>query len=557
MNTTSDATSIFGPLWRRKWLILAVGVIVAAASYFYYRRERPVYQVSTQVYLGAGAEEQAPGEKSSVKSQAGAVSNQVAIIDSIVAEKVHKQLRREHKGAVAKDKVKAKVGGGEKSSEKSQFITVTAEGHTAKGVALLANATVHAYITRQSAVRQRVIEQAIAITRRQLRRIEAASLPKVAKSSTSKGKTAKGKAPTPEATSTANVLQIANLNSKINQLESALAVTGSQQIKPAKAATAVKLSPMPRKNAEFGFVVGIVLASIAAYSLGRLDRRLRSFTGVEAVFGMQVLAGFPSVRRPIVRRDGQPAPSRFLIEPLRRLHTALQMGVTPGPDGRSSARVIVFTSADAGDGKSTLVADLALVQRDAGARVAVLEANLRRPVQAKLLGLGDERGLADVLAGRLTPDEALQRVLPIVPPARADAPAAEGAVTAVEAPAAGSLFLLAGGAVPNPPALLENGAMANVLESIADEFDYVLIDAPSPLEVSDVMPLLNTVDGIVIVARLGHTREPSAQRLVQLLADPARAPVVGVLANCVPRAEARRYGYWPNGRLGPGRLIGR
>lgn len=556
MNTTTDATSIFGPIWRRKWLILAVGIIVAVASYFYYRRERPVYQASTQIYLGAGAEEQAPGEKSSVKTQTSVVSNQAAIIDSIIVEKVQKQLRREHKGAIAKGKVKAKTG--EKSTEKSQFITVTAEGHTAKGVALLANTTVQAYIKRQNEVRKRVIEQSIRITRRQLRRIEASSAPKAApKSSASKGGAANSKTVTPEVTSTANVLQAANLNSRINQLESSLAVTGSQQIKPAKAAQAVKLSPMPRKNAIFGFVIGIVLASIAAYSLGRLDRRLRSLAGVESLFHSPVLAGFPSVRRPIVRRDGQPAPSKFLVEPLRRLHTALQMGVTPGTNGRSSARIVLFTSADAGDGKSTLVADLALIQRDAGARVGILEANLRRPVQAKLLGLGEGRGLADVLAGRLTAEEAMQRVLPTAPPARADEAAHEGGVATVEAPAAGSLFLLAGESVPNPPALLASDAMASVLEAMADDFDYVLIDAPSPVEVSDAMPLLNTVDGIVIVTRLGHTREPSAQRLAQVLADPARAPVLGVLANCVPRAEAKRYGYRANGRLGPGRLFGR
>ena len=63
--------------------------------------------------------------------------------------------------------------------------------------------------------------------------------------------------------------------------------------------------------------------------------------------------------------------------------------------------MILFLSPDPGDGKSTLVADLALVQRDAGERVVVVEANFRRPVQARLLGLEGARGLAAVLTGRL------------------------------------------------------------------------------------------------------------------------------------------------------------
>lgn len=84
--------------------------------------------------------------------------------------------------------------------------------------------------------------------------------------------------------------------------------------------------------------------------------------------------------------------------------------------------------------------------------------------------------------------------------------------------------------------------MADLLHSVAEEFDYGLIDAPPPLEVSDVMPILHMVDGIVLVARVGHTREASAQRLMQLLARTSSAPIIGIVANCVPRKDIERYG---------------
>ncbi|HTZ86920.1 MAG TPA: hypothetical protein VMB05_09655, partial [Solirubrobacteraceae bacterium] len=333
------------------------------------------------------------------------------------------------------------------------------------------------------------------------------------------------------------------------------------------------LAPKPRKNAIFGFVIGIVLASIAAYVLSRFDRRLRSLVGIESVFGARTLAGLPKVRRPIVFRDGRPAPSRFLLEPLRRLHTSFQLAAAPNAaqNGQGSPhaapRVILFTSADAGDGKSTLVADLALVQRDANQRVVIVEANFRRPVQARLLRLDGAHGLAEVLVGSLSLGDALQRVHydeppmpaygspPPVPPPAVQPQAQGGVATMVES-RAGSLSLLAGGgAVSNPPALLGNGTMPSLLRSLAGENDYVLIDAPSPLEVSDVMPLLPLVDGIVIVARAGHTREASAQRLVELLAGTASAPVLGVCANCVSRKEIERFGF--AAAHGPGKLIGR
>jgi Mrp family chromosome partitioning ATPase len=82
-----------------------------------------------------------------------------------------------------------------------------------------------------------------------------------------------------------------------------------------------------------------------------------------------------------------------------------------------------------------------------------------------------------------------------------------------------------------------------MLRSIADEFDYMLIDAPPPLEVSDVVPLLPVVDGVLIVARVGHTRDVSARRLAQLLRSTASAPLLGVVANCVPRKDIKRYGF--------------
>jgi Mrp family chromosome partitioning ATPase/capsular polysaccharide biosynthesis protein len=551
MNETTDATAIFAPLWRRKWLILVVGIAVGVGSYFYYKRERPRYATSTQVYLGASTEEQAPGEKASVKTQGANVTNQAAVINSIVVEQVHQQLRREHKGALARStKIRART------AEKSEFITISVEGaHSADGTALIANLTAQTYIKRLDSRRRRVIERALAIARRQLQRTEAASAPKAAPTSgTSNEKASRSSSP-----SAVSILRATSLSAKINELESTLAVAGAQQVKPARTDAVELVSPQPRKNAIFGFVLGIVLAAIAAYLLSRFDRRLRSLAGIEAVLQSQILAALPKVTRPIVVRDGTPMPSRLLLEPLRRLNAALQLGERLEHEPQTSRRIILFISPDAGDGKSSVVADLALVQRDAGQRVAIVEANFRRPVQARLLGLDGAHGLADVLAGTMPVEEAMQMSTPGDWPAFADAPEpGQGVATAVES-RAGSLCLLAGGgAVSNPPALLAHGLLPGLLSSLASDFDYVLIDAPSPLEFSDVMPLLGLAGKLVIVARAGHTREVAARRLVDLLLHTSAAPVLGVVANCITRGDGERYGFsMPNGRVWPLKPIGR
>ncbi|MFI5003971.1 MAG: Wzz/FepE/Etk N-terminal domain-containing protein [Solirubrobacterales bacterium] len=530
MNETTDAAAIFAPLWKRRWLILSVGILVAAATYAYYKRQPTVYSATTQLYLGSGSEEQ--GLLGSAQSKTTlndrAVVDQATLINSsAVGEPVHRQLREAHDLAAARGKAHASASTG------SDFITITAEAHTSKGAVDLANAYAQAYIGRERAGYQRNVRAAIASTRRQLRRIEAAQA----------GSSARGKGKAPATGGNATAIQAANLLSKINQLESNLSVPGVQEISSGQT-KATLLSPAPKKDAIFGFVLGVLLAAIAAYVVSRFDRRLRSLPGIEAVFQTQILAALPNVREPIVRRDGRLAPAQALLEPLRRLHTTLQLGDMLEHDRERAPRTILFLSCDAGDGVSTAIAGLALVQRDANERVAVVDGDLRRSVQASLLEVGGSHGLAEVLAGTLATGEALQRVEPLPNQGGAGlgVPGA-GVSTLVQSRATGSVSVLASGsAAANPPALLASRAMTDLLRSLAEDFDHVLIDAPSPLQVSDAMPLLGAVDGIVLVARVGHTREISAQRLMQLLARVSSAPVLGVLANSVPRAELEQYG---------------
>src|SRR5271166_4127089 len=276
---------------------------------------------------------------------------------------------------------------------------------------------------------------------------------------------------------------------------------------------------------------------------------------------MEILAALPSVRTPIVNRKGELRPARPLSEPLRRLHASLQLEGTRNGQARAP-RSILFVSAEAGDGKSTVAAGLALVQREAERRVVVMEADFRRPVMAKLLDVGHAHGLADVLAGTLPLDAAMQqveRVSPAVSIDDAGSPAGATA-TAVRTAEVGSLSVLVGGTnVANPPALLARPAMAELLGSLADEYDHVLVDAPPPLQVSDVLPLLTLVDGIVVVARAGHTRRASARRLTEMLARTSSAPLLGVVANAVSSKDMDRYGFssgygtqrrWPRSMIG-------
>jgi succinoglycan biosynthesis transport protein ExoP len=564
MNDTNDAAAIFAPLWRRKWLILAVGILVAGATYAYYRRKPTVYSAAAQVYLGAASEVQALLNTTQGKTNLSerAISDQATLINSnVIGEAVRQRLVKEHKRVAAHGSARAKPVKG------SDYLTITAQARTKRAAAQLANDYARAYIRRQSVNHRHQVLAAIASARRQRRLIESGPAPsstQVNPKASEKGSEKTTPSSTTPSTSGAGllsagaVIRAANISEKISQLEADLSVAGVQQTSTAVPQGAVLLSPKPRKNAIFGFVLGIVVAAIAAYAFSRFDRRLRTLSDIESVFQTQIITALPATRRPIIRRDGRPAPARSLLEPLRRLHTTLQLGEILDHDREISPRSILFVSPDPGDGKSTVVANLALVQRDAGERVAVIEADLRRPVQARLLGVEGAYGLADVLAGKVEVDEAMRSAMS--PTTAHSDPEATGAglATVVRARGQGSLsVLLSGGTVTNPPALLASREMSALLRSIAEDFDYTLVDAPPPLAVSDVMSLLQVVHAIVIVARIGHTRWVSAERLAQLLIRTSSTQLLGVVAVQVSPSDVARYGFSDPSKRGWRELFGR
>jgi Mrp family chromosome partitioning ATPase len=225
-------------------------------------------------------------------------------------------------------------------------------------------------------------------------------------------------------------------------------------------------------------------------------------------------------------------------------------------------RKLVVTSAVPLEGKSSLVRNLALVYREAGMRVAVIEADLRRPTLSALFNVDTDVGLADALAGPADPIHALQAV---------DTAAEPGSVlTALRAPAdqastregysngngngngdatghaAGGLGLITGGPRPaNPGELLAAHQFKSLLDHLAATHDIVLIDTPPLLAVSDAIPLVEEADGTVVVSRIGKSTFSEARRVTDLLDRMPGARVLGVVANDAPDAViGSRYDYY-------------
>ncbi len=180
-------------------------------------------------------------------------------------------------------------------------------------------------------------------------------------------------------------------------------------------------------------------------------------------------------------------------------------------------RTILITSADATADKSSAVANLAVVMAQAGDRVILVDGDLRRPMQHEIFGVSNARGLATWLAEG------------------GDAPLAK---TEVE----GLTLLPAGPAPANPVALLSARRLEETLADLSARAEYVLVDAPPVLTVTDAALWANKVDGVVLLLSAGSTKREHAQR-AKVVLEKVQAHILGaVLLNADSDAMLAGYG---------------
>lgn len=180
--------------------------------------------------------------------------------------------------------------------------------------------------------------------------------------------------------------------------------------------------------------------------------------------------------------------------------------------------------------------NLAAAAAAAGNRVILVEADLRKPTVASAMGIDTKDaegkplpGLAQVLGTSLTYEKALTKV-----DVASGHDGAGGANLDV---------LLAGPSPPNAADLIESSRMRRLLGALGERYDLVVVDTPPLLAVSDAVPLLKQVSGIIVVTRLGRTERAAAAALRHQLEN-LEAPTLGVVVNGVtPSAQGYAYGY--------------
>jgi len=277
-----------------------------------------------------------------------------------------------------------------------------------------------------------------------------------------------------------------------------------------------------------GLVIGLLLGLGAVVLAENSDRRVRSPEDLENLSGLPLLSAIPTSAFS-ARGRGDPRDD----EAFKRLRGALTYF---NVNRRLSA--VLITSPGQQDGKTTVAVRLAVEMARAGKAIVLVEADLRRPQVAQRLDLDPRTdGLASVLVG----ERSLSEVL-------IDYPLADD--SHVDATPGGRLRVLPGGPIPpNPSELIASQEMERILDALEDQADLVLIDTPAALAVSDVLPLLPSVSGVVIVARLNRTTTAAIRRMQQTIAT-ANGIALGVVATGTAGREGYEgysYGYYEAG----------
>lgn len=277
-------------------------------------------------------------------------------------------------------------------------------------------------------------------------------------------------------------------------------------------------SPNIPRDLALGVLLALLAGLAAAVVRDFLDNRVRRPADIEALYDLPVIGSIPSVHSSEnVALIAAQKPSSVQAEAYRELRTNLHFMLTA-----DRMNTLLVTSSLSGEGKSSTAINLAQVLAQAGDRVLLVDADLRRPSLAAELGLERTVGLTTVLIGDVELDDVTQPL-----------------------ETAGLDVLTSGPIPPNPSELLGSEAMRSLLEAASEAYDYVVVDTAPLLAVTDAVALSRFVDGSLVVAQSDRVKK---QQLGEALAklDSVDARVLGVVANNAPREVRDVYTYLPD-----------
>lgn len=300
------------------------------------------------------------------------------------------------------------------------------------------------------------------------------------------------------------------------QIKSQRATQSLQVITPPSVPSS-PIRPKPMQDGVRGFAMGLALGVLLAFLFEYLDDGINTRDDVERAVGSVPLIG--AIPHTDWKDAGRPevvsltAPRSPATEAYRSLRTTVNfLGL------EEAFGSLAVTSPLSGEGKTTTLANLAVVMAGAGMRVVILDADLRRPRIHSFFGLSNEIGFTSVLIGDAPLSAALQPI-----------------------PVDGQLHILPSGPIPpNPSELLSSRRFTELIKSLQVGGAFVLIDTPPLLPVTDAAVIATSIDQLILVTSVGRSTKKQLRHAMQILGQ-VDAPLAGIVLN---RVDSDREGYY-------------
>jgi len=278
------------------------------------------------------------------------------------------------------------------------------------------------------------------------------------------------------------------------------------------------IKPNKRKNLALGFILGLMLGVGLAFLLEYMDQTIKTVEDVKELLGLSIYGIIPRI--PFADEDRE-LPSKQLvtslpakspvIEAFRAVRTNLSYAMA-----KEKHQLIMVTSSLPNEGKSTVSGNLAVILSQTGAKVLLVGCDLRRPSLYQMFDQPGKPGLTELLVNQ---DQNALRQL--------DNPRLD--------------LLPAGSIPPNPAELLDSPRMKKLLTMLRERYDYVVIDAPPVLPVTDAQILAPLVDRVLVVIEPCRVPTSAAQQMVESLRA-VNANILGVILNDKSGRGFKYYG---------------
>jgi len=293
------------------------------------------------------------------------------------------------------------------------------------------------------------------------------------------------------------------------------------------------VKPSPPVNAIIGFMLGLGLALLAASVKEMLDWTIKIPEEVPERIGKNVIGTIPEAKIDDQSQEDGPknkhtvamrTPRFFgaeknnhaIVEVFKILRTNIEFMVP----GKNKSKIVMFTSALPGEGKSTIIANLALSMSNSGKKVIILDCDLRKPFMHKFFSVDNTKGLVSIIVGAAPFQDAIHR----------------------NALNKGLDLISSGPIPPNPTELLMTDEFKQLLEELSQGYDYIFIDAPPTLNMADTSILGHLADATIFIITAGKTRIELIKRCLRQLSQ-TNIEISGILLNRF-NIEAIKYNYY-------------